>query len=252
MPRVFITGDTHHKEEYHKVERLCDIAGTTKDDILIVCGDHGVLYHGPSKDRIMKRYLESLPITFVLVHGNHCQRPSKKLCKEVTVVGSALSGEFLIEPDYPSLWYPKMYGQYSIFGKPAYIMGGAYSVDKYFRLDMQALGHKNWRWFADEQLSEREQKKAYAEMKAAQTEFEYIITHTCPLRYVPYDKLVPGYDQSKVDKTMENFFGDVEETIPYKLWICGHYHVDRVTTDRKVRFMYNDVIELRNTEGAEQ
>lgn len=136
MGRVFVTGDTHYKEEYQKVERLCEVADTSKDDYLIILGDHGCNYFGEKKDRRMKKYLESLPISFVLVKGNHDQRPSKKLCREVEVQNSCVSGNFLIDPNYPSILYPHMFGAYSVLRRPAFIIGGAYSVDKYYRLQM--------------------------------------------------------------------------------------------------------------------
>ena len=36
MGRVFVTGDTHDKDEYKKIERLCEIAETNKDDFIII------------------------------------------------------------------------------------------------------------------------------------------------------------------------------------------------------------------------
>lgn len=246
MERVFVTGDTHYKEEYRKIERLCEIAETTKDDVVIILGDHGCNYYGEKKDRRMKKYLESLPITFVLIKGNHDQRPSAKLCEEIKTIGTAVSGDFLIDPVYPSIWYPKMYGEYKVLGRPAYIMGGAYSIDKWYRLQMYESGYHNYRWFPDEQMSASEMTDCRQEIseRTPSDGWEYIFTHTCPLKYEPYDKFLTGIDQSQVDKTMENFFGEVESSIKYSKWFCGHYHVDRASADGKLHLMYNDVILL--------
>lgn len=242
--RVFVTGDTHYKEEYQKIERLCEIAETDKDDVMIILGDHGCNYYGEKKDRRMKKYLESLPVSFVLVKGNHDQRPSSKLCEECHVCDPCVSGDFLIDPNYPSILYPKMFGFYKILGKPAFIIGGAYSIDKWYRLDMYSQGFHNYRWFPDEQLylSEIEDCRKEIIEKTPNGGFEYIFTHTCPIKYEPYDKFLTGIDQTQVDKTMENFFGELESTIRYKNWFCGHYHVDRKVD--KVRLMYNDILEL--------
>ena len=78
MSRVFITGDTHYKEEYQKVERLCEIAETDKDDFLIVLGDHGCNYYGETKDRRMKKYLSLFPFRL-------------SLSKAITIRGQAKS-----------------------------------------------------------------------------------------------------------------------------------------------------------------
>lgn len=246
MSRVFVTGDTHYKDEYQKVERLCEIAETDKDDFLIILGDHGCNYYGEKKDRRMKKYLESLPISFILVKGNHDQRPSRKSCDECFVVDPCVTGSFLVDKEFPSILYPKMFGAYTILGKPSFIIGGAYSVDKWYRLQMYEQGHHSYRWFPDEQLSPAEVAACRNEIhdKMPHDGYEYIFTHTCPIKYEPYDKFLTSIDQTQVDKTMENFFGDLDSTIRYKKWFCGHYHVDRESLDGKVHLMYNDVILL--------
>lgn len=194
----------------------------------------------------MKKYLESLPISFVLVKGNHDQRPSHKLCDECHVVDPCISGSFLVDKEFPSILYPQMFGSYKILGKPSFIIGGAYSVDKWYRLQMYEQGYHNYRWFPDEQLSPAEVAACRNEIhdKMPHDGYEYIFTHTCPLKYEPYDKFLTSIDQTQVDKTMENFFGDLDSTIRYKKWFCGHYHVDRESLDGKVHLMYNDVILL--------
>lgn len=246
MSRVFVTGDTHYKEEYQKVERLCEIAETNKDDFLIILGDHGVDFWGPSKDRPMKRYLESLPISFVLVHGNHNQRPSKKICNLAHVRTSCISGMFYINPDYPSILYPKICGHYKVLGENAFIMGGAYSVDKHFRLSQQEMGDKRWRWFYDEQMTSQERFICWQSLHEKPS-YKYMFTHTCPLKYIPNPKLYPD-----ADKTMETFFGEVQDKFPIEQWYCGHHHMDMWSLDGKLRFMYNDVILLGDTEDGEE
>ena len=50
-------------------------------------------------------------------------------------------------------------------------------------------------------------------------------------------------DQSKVDKTMENFLEKVKNQITFTKWFFGHYHDDAILND-KFRIMFNDIIEL--------
>ena len=246
MGRVFITGDSHYKEEYKKVEDQCRIAGTTKEDLLIILGDHGCLYYGPKKDRRMKKYLESLPITFMMIKGNHDQRPSESLCEVKYIDRPEVKGNFYIEPEYPSIMYTAMYGYYRILGKKAFVLGGAYSVDRDYRLTMYDQGFHNYRWFYDEQMSPEEQRDSFTILQSSQEPWDYIFSHTCPMRYEPYDKFIGSVDQGTVDKTMEMWFDKIEETVSYKKWFCGHYHTDRISTESggKLRLMYDDVIEL--------
>lgn len=146
---IYITGDKHG--DYKRVERFCYEHHTTKDDLLIVLGDNGVNYYGENKDKRIKKYLESLPITFAMIRGNHDQRPSKKLYHEKWVEEPEYSGVFLVEDEYPDLLFCRDGAFYRFGGKNAFVIGGAYSVDKWFRLDMQAMGQRQFRWFYDEQ-----------------------------------------------------------------------------------------------------
>lgn len=242
---IYITGDKHG--DYQRVEQFCYEHHTTKDDLLIVLGDNGVNYYGEKKDRRIKKYLESLPITFAMIRGNHDQRPSKKLYREKWVEEPEYSGVFLVEDGYPDLLFCRDGAFYHFKEKLAFVIGGAYSVDKWFRLDMQEAGYKQYRWFQDEQLFPKEQKQIDELLGYAVNErhvtIDYMLTHTCPLKYKPYDKLLSSIDQSTVDETMEKWFDGIEDNLEYRTWFCGHWHIDRSVN--KMRFMYDDIIELR-------
>jgi 3-oxoacid CoA-transferase subunit A len=150
-----------------------------------------------------------------------------------------------VEDKYPSLIFSGMYGRYSFFQGNnvynVYVLGGAYSADKYYRLDMNAMGYKGYRWFPDEQMSKQEMDMAMEGMRH-EDEIDVILSHTCPFLYIPRYMFLSGIDQSTVDDTMEHWMDAVENTINYKKWYCGHWHTDRVID--KMRFMFHDIIEL--------
>lgn len=242
MSHVFITGDRHG--DYKDVERFCLKWNTSKDDVLIVLGDNGVNYWGPHRDKKLKNYLSSLPITFFMIKGNHDQRPSKKLYNITDEAHPLVKGPCFVEKDYPSLLFSAMYGQYEFLRgerwSKAFVLGGAYSVDKWYRLEMQELGHSGYRWFADEQMTRWEMKEAFDMIRDVNPSI--ILSHTCPFRYIPRDMFLSVIDQSTVDDTMEHWMDCVEKEVPYEKWYCGHWHTDR-TVD-KMRFMYLDVVLL--------
>ena len=246
MPHIFISGDKHG--DYKNVEQFCLKWNTSKDDLLIILGDNGVNYWGPHRDKKLKNYLSALPITFFMIKGNHDQRPSLKSYHIAPPVPHPLvMGSCLMEDDWPSLLFAPMYGLFSFQTAQnkwtkAFVLGGAYSADKWYRLEMQALGHSSgYRWFNDEQMTTWEMKEALS--MAKDTEPEIILSHTCPFRYIPRDMFLPVIDQSTVDDTMEHWMDTVEEDVPYKKWYCGHWHTDR-TVD-KLRFMYHDIVQLK-------
>lgn len=243
---MFITGDRHG--DYKDIEKFCLKWNTSKDDLLIVLGDNGVNYWGPHKDKKLKNYLSSLPITFFMIKGNHDQRPSLKSYHIAPERPHPLvKGDLLVEDEWPSLLFAPMYGLYFFRAKPnvwtkAFVLGGAYSADKYYRLEMQALGHTGYRWFNDEQMTSWEMKESLTMMNNCL--HDIILSHTCPFKYIPRDMFLSQIDQSTVDDTMEHWMDEVEESVSYEKWYCGHWHTDRAID--KMRFMYHDIILLES------
>lgn len=244
MPHVFISGDKHG--QYKNVEQFCFRWNTTKEDLLIILGDNGVNYSGPHKDKGIKNYLSSLPISFFMIKGNHDQRPSLKLYTLAPEDAHPLvRGSYLYEEEYPSLLFSALYGGYQFLiddrWVKTFVLGGAYSADKWYRLEMQALGHKSYRWFADEQMSEWERKEAYDMI--CDYDPEIILSHTCPFRLIPRDMFLGQIDQSSVDDSMEHWMDTVADVFPDRRWYCGHWHTDR-TIANIMRFMYHDIVLL--------
>lgn len=214
-------------------------------------GDNGVNYWGPHRDKKLKNYLASLPISFFMIKGNHDQRPSKKQYINKRDAHPLVTGLCLVEPEFPSLLFSTMWGSYIFRVGPedyitSFVLGGAYSADKWYRLEMQALGHSGYRWFADEQMTADEMKEAERFMMEVTNlgaplgaSHDVILSHTCPFKYIPRDMFMPVIDQSTVDDTMEHWMDGIEEKVPYKKWYCGHWHTDR--TIDKMRFMYYDI-----------
>lgn len=225
---VYITGDTHRK-----FSRLKEFP-FKKGDMLIILGDVGINFNLDRNDKVLKEKLNKLNITLFCVRGNHEERPENiSTYKETDMFG----GKVFIEDDYPNLIFAKDGEIYNIDDYKVLVIGGAYSVDKYYR---KFYGFK---WFEDEQLTKEEMDTIYNKVKG--DNFDIILTHTCPFKYVPEEEFIKGIDQSMVDKTMEHFFDKIDEDVIYDKWYCGHYHTDK--TKSKIRFMFND-IEVLNKE----
>ncbi len=241
---VYITGDKHRN--YQSVEDFCQVHHTTKDDIMIVLGDNGINWFGGERDKPVKERLQSLPITFFLIRGNHDMRPDRDNYRIKWVkVGANLEGWFRVEPEYPDLLFAVDGGIYKINGIYCAAIGGAYSVDKQYRLQLQELGYDNYKWFADEQLNkkERDNIEQYLSLYEDSQPIEVFLTHTCPLRYKPWDMLPSHIPDKNVDETMEKWFDEIYDMFPsHKAWYCGHWHIER-KIDR-MRFMFHDIEEF--------
>ena len=196
--------------------------------MLIILGDVGINYYLNEQDKQLKEYLNELNIKLFCIQGNHEERPKNiSTYKEVKMFG----GKVFIEEDYPNLIFAKNGALYDIDNKKVLVIGGAYSVDKEFRL---AYGYK---WFKDEQLTEIEKEAILNKYKGEHVDI--ILSHTCPLKYEPTEVFMKGIEQSKVDKSMEIFLDKVEEAIDYNKWYCGHYHTEKKID--KLEFMFGRI-----------
>ena len=212
---------------------------TAKKDLLIILGDCGINYFGGSRDAELKKSICTNEITLFCLRGNHEMRPSDvRGMVEIDYCGARA----YIEYEYPNIIYAKDGEIYNIDGKRFLTIGGAYSVDKWYRLEMGR------NWFDNEQLSKDE--RAQILEKISGEDVDFILTHTCPLQFQPTDLFIGGIDQSTVDKEMEIWLTEVEEKVWYGNWFFGHFHQDREIRPG-VTMLFNRIYELipKESEG---
>jgi 3-oxoacid CoA-transferase subunit A len=223
---IYITGDTHAR--FERVELFCKENNTSKDDILIILGDAGLNYYCNKKDSKLKEYVSSLPITIFSIHGNHEERPFNiDSYKLVDFCG----GKVWIEDEFPNLLFAKDGEVYDFNGVSTLVIGGAYSVDKFYR---QMMGYM---WFKDEQPSECIKKEVEEKLDSIGWKIDCILSHTTPVKYEPVEWFLSGINQSTVDKSTELWLDTIENKLDYKKWYCGHYHGEKKID--KVEFMFN-------------
>lgn len=227
---IYITGDTHGR--FERVEWFCERFGTSREDILIILGDAGVNFSGGWRDQMKKKLLESLPVTIFAIHGNHEQRPQTiGTYKEKMWCG----GMVYYEEEYPDLLFAKDGEVFDLDGKKAIVMGGAYSVDKMIRL-MYGYG-----WWPDEQPSEEIKRDVERKLDELGWKVDVVLSHTTPLKYEPVEVFLKGIDQSKVDKSTEEWLDGIEDKLDYGKWYCGHYHTEKKIDRVEIMFENFDV-----------
>lgn len=236
--RVFITGDIHGSLE--RIENLCEDCETTREDAVIILGDCGFNYWGDRREQHLKKCAAKLPITFLCVRGNHEERPeSRRNMKFVEIsYDPIVPNGYFFEEEYPNILYVADGSILELNGKSCLFVGGAYSVDKYYRLE------RGWNWFSDEELTSEERCNILD--KVDHRTFDFIFSHTCPSSEIPTDTFLPFIDQSKVSRAMENFFETLKNIVDFKAWYWGHFHIDRgiYENGRRTRCVYNDVLLL--------
>lgn len=221
---------------------FCNTYNTTKEDILIIAGDAGILYYGDNskREKCVKEYIANLPITLLCVRGNHEDRPQNRIGKTsmIQTYNNFIQGEIYTQPEFPNILYAIDGEEYNIEGRTILTVGGAYSVDKEYRL------LRNWYWNPQEELTDSEMDKIIGQ--CGSTHFNFVITHTCPIEWEPTYLFIYGINQTKVSKRMENFLSKLEKEIKYDKWIFGHYHGDDsdVCGNGKVSMVYNSIIQI--------
>ena len=56
---------------------------------------------------------------------------------------------------------------------------------------------------------------------------DVVLSHTVSLKYEPVEVFMAGVDQSKVDKSTEEWLDRIEDRLDYGKWYCGHYHTEK-------------------------
>ena len=235
MNRVFCTADTHG--QFKRIKQFCYSKQTTLNDIILVLGDVGLNYHCNEYDIPNKKFLSKLPVTILCIHGNHEER-AYNLPSYKKVFVPFINAYGYKEEEYPNIIFIED-GIFYLKEKKCLAIGGAYSIDKYYRL-YRGYGH----WFPSEQPTEEEKQKIF-DIIENENSFNYIFSHTVPLKYERelVDLFLPSINQSMVDKSTEKFLDKVEDKIMYDHWYFGHYHASFDLTD-KVTILFNEFIEL--------
>ena len=214
---IYITGDIHG--EVFRVAAAVDRFKIIAGDVIVILGDVGMNYYGNNRgDRHRKKMLNKLGVPVFCIHGNHEMRPGTiNTYKEVQWHG----GTVYVEDEFPNLLFAKDGEVYDLDGRKAMVIGGAYSVDKWYRLRM------DMNWFPDEQPSDEIKIRVEQKLEDLNWKIDAVLSHTCPERYMPVEAFLSGIDQSTVDNSTEEWLGRIEEKVDYKAWYCGHWHINK-------------------------
>ena len=252
IAKWFVTGDCHR--DFSRFSLTKDDTNFKNDNsaAVIILGDAGINYLMDSRDSDFKNSIvNKYKCYFYCVRGNHEARP-QDISGMKLVYDENVNGDIYMQDEWPTIRYFKDWGIYTISNYKVAVIGGAYSVDKWYRLnrvgitsviDPQYLNPKISGWFPNEQLNSNEMTDAMIELENGK--YDFIFTHTCPIEWEPTDLFLNSISQDKVDKSMEHFLTGVRKSIDWDVWCFGHYHGDRL--ERPFVEMYYKYIENIDT-----
>lgn len=244
---VYITGDTHGRVEDIRI-RMAMIPSPSEEDIIIIAGDAGLEYGNLIMDAA-KEEMSKFPGTWIVMRGNHDTRYWRDHTEWRQTYTDFIQEanedwhfekddsnekQYLVQNKYSNIWYVKDEGGiYNIQGKTFLFIPGAYSVDKFYRIN------SNYPYEPEEQLSYVEFMRLYNNVHdwiLSCLSIDYIVSHTCPLNFEPYIRylFMGSIKQSDVDKNTEKWLNEFQELLePHiKHWYFGHYHDDRKIQDK--------------------
>ena len=242
-----VRGDTHGNFTWMFNGCLKDY--NPEETAIIILGDAGFNFYLNKTDEQKKKEIDAQGFTFYCVRGNHEARP-QDIPNMICIYDDNVNGMVYIENAYPHIRYFLDYGIYIINDYICAVIGGAYSVDKYWRLHRAGIKDEldpNWfnpkktGWFYNEQLTEQEM--AAATRLFANQHFDFVFSHTCPASWEPVDLFLSSVDQTSVDQTMELWLDKLKDKISFEVWCFGHFHADRLERP-KVEQYFNDIEDL--------
>ena len=243
MEHWLITGDTHGDVMGRLAQIDQDKYQRNQEPTtgLIILGDAGINFYLNKTDRKNKKAINESGYAVYCVRGNHEERP-ENIPGMISRWDEEVQGLIYVEPEFPNIRYLMDGAIYTFGNRSALVIGGAYSVDKYYRLE-QMKGRSWTGWFKDEQLTPEEMDTIAVEVEG--TAVDMVLTHTCPASWQPFDLFLTVVDQSTVDKAMEDWLENLKSTFDWSIWLFGHFHDNRLVRPG-VEMFYNDIEDMND------
>lgn len=235
---IHITGDTHGKRDWGKIFMANREGKIKANDYVIITGDFGGIWYGNgADDELLNRYAK-LPFTVLFIDGNH---ENFDRLYEYPVEDWNGGKIHKIRDNVFHL----MRGQvFTIEDKTFFTLGGGTSIDKEWRLQYERENSTYKKpckiWWEQEIPTISEMAMATVELLKHNNKVDYIITHSLGKKFME-----EVLEFVKEDTVLSEYLDAVMQTVEYKRWFCGHFHVDRDYEEQKVTMLYDRVISLR-------
>lgn len=224
---IYIIGDRHGEEDGFSEEKLPGQSSWTAEDIVIVTGDFGYVMRGEWNNLPEKNKLDALarkPYTILFCDGNHEGFDDLVKYPEQTRFGGPVRR---IRPNV--FWLQRGY-VYTIEGHTFFVMGGAYSMDKAWRLRYEEICGQRI-WFEQELPGPEVYHRAIRALEERHHQVDYIVTHTAPRSIIP--RIIGKYPDPH-DAELTGFLDWVYHEVSFRRWYFGHFHEDVAVNDQMI------------------
>ena len=228
MSSIYLTGDTHAN-----VRRLLiiDDSEMTKDDIVIVLGDFGVIWEKDSQmtDTVLE-LLSEKNFTLAFLDGNHENFPEiARLEKETYWNGGKIG---LLPYGIIHLLRGEIY---NINGRIIGVCGGANSIDLWHRTEGIS-------WWREEEITDNDIDNFMAAANKYNNKIDMMLSHDAPASMIPIIKLYSGVNDGDISNSQIQL-EKINQEINIDKWYFGHWHIDKVIDD-KFECLYKKIKEV--------
>ena len=243
---VYVTGDTH--ADFRRFERkILDKKPYqfTENDLVIICGDFGLLWEESMEFEYSLKWLSGLPFTILWVQGNH---ENYNMIAEFPI--EEWNGGKVRHIARDKIILLERGQIFNIQGDTYFTFGGASSHDvdggildknsATYPEDYRAAVRSrkpfrvlNESWWPQELPTDDEINEARKNLEQVNYQVDYVITH-CSSNYMQsFFEKYWGFpkDWYKSD-VLTGFFDELENKLQYKHWYFGHYHQDESIDDK--------------------
>lgn len=223
---IYLTGDVHLPYDVSKLRYFKEQNNLTRNDYVIVLGDFGLLWKKDSDTyKQWLKWFNQRKYTLLWLDGNH---ENHELLNSYPVEMWNGGKVHKISDNVIHL----MRGQvFSIQENTFFTMGGAWSIDKSYRIDRIS-------WWQEEEPNHSEMEEGFKNLESHNNEVDYVLTHTCPFSIIT-EMFQPTVVYNSVT---ESYLDEIKDKIKYKKWYFGHWHKD-VSYDNYV-CLYNKIVKL--------
>lgn len=218
---IFVTGDMHGSagRMHAAMEALGKRPEPTK--LLLVCGDFGYVMLNDSDEHKLLDWASEQPVTIAFCDGNH---------ENFDYLDSLPVQQWnggLVHAVRRNILHLMRGQRYEIEGNSFFVMGGAASADRAFRLTYQTMyGHQIW-WKQEIPTGE-DYRTASDSLNRSAFSVDYVLTHTAPERLIRR----MGYSPEVRERELNGYLDWVDEQLTFRHWYFGHFHEDRTIDDQ--------------------
>jgi DNA repair exonuclease SbcCD nuclease subunit len=227
---IVISGDTHGEVDYANIKngRIKSLCGDEWPTHVIVAGDFGFIWQPGKEENYWRKILKAKPFRILAVKGNH-ENHERLNSDEFPLVDLYGGKARQIEENVFVLEHGNVY---TIEDKTFFVMGGAMSIDKVYRINRKT-------WWEEEIPSYADFYRGKEALEKIGNKVNYIITHTIP--GIIYDEFFTTDFLEKRNDPLYKMLNYFWENIQFDHWVAGHFHIDRQIelNDKKLTILFN-------------